>query len=228
MKILGIIPARCGSKGIPKKNIKILNGKPLIAYTIQQAQSSKLLSKTIISTDCEEIAKVGEDFGANVPFLRPHNLATDHSASLDYVIHALQYFQELGELYEAICILQPTSPFRPNGVIDDAIKKFISSDADTLISLRKVPNHYNPHWVFFEDEEKNLMVSTSDSQIIPRRQDLPNAFHRDGAIYLIKTETILNKSTLYGDELTGFEIESPELINIDSIDDWKRAEKYIK
>lgn len=227
MNILGIIPARGGSKGIPDKNIKFLNGKPLIAYTIEQAKSSKLLSKFIVSTDSTEITRISKKFGAEVPFLRPNNLAKHDSPSIGYVKHAISFFKDRGIFFDAVCILQPTSPFRPDGVIDRAIKKFQQNDIDTLISVREVPNHYNPHWVFFVDDNKYLKISTGNTELITRRQNLPQAFHRDGAIYIVRTSFLEVSNKLIGKRLIGYVINSPALINIDTEEDWNIAENII-
>ncbi len=227
MKILGIIPARGGSKGIPKKNIKELNGKPLIAYTISQAKQASLLDKVIVSTDSKEIAAKAIELGVEVPFIRPSAISNSLSPSIDYVRHALDFFRAKEIIYDSVCILQPTSPFRPKGVIDKAVKEFIEHDADTLVSVREVPSHYNPYWVFEKSENGDLMPVMQENVIINRRQDLPKAFHRDGAIYIVKSSVIIMEKTLYGKKFKGFEIESPALINIDNESDWKMAEKYI-
>ena len=227
MKILGIIPARGGSEGIPKKNIKLLAGKPLIAYTISQAKQASFLDKVIVSTDSEEIAAKAIELGAEVPFIRPSAISNSLSPSIDYVRHALDFFRVKETFYDAVCILQPTSPFRPKGVIDKAVKEFMEYDADTLVSVREVPSHYNPYWLFEKSENGDLMPMMQEKVIINRRQDLPKAFQRDGAIYIVKSSVIFMEKTLYGKKFKGLEIESPALINIDNESDWKMAEKYI-
>lgn len=223
MKILGIIPARGGSKGVVGKNIRMLGDLPLIAYSINQANKSKLLKKAIISTDSEEIINISRAFNAEVPFKRPDNLALDNTSSIDVVQHAIHFFEGKGEFYDAICLLQPTYPFRVKGFIDNAIKKFINSDLDALVSVLKVPHEFNPHWVFEVKVEGILQISTGESQIIKRRQDLPDAYIRDGAVYITKTEHIKN-GTFYGNKL-GYIESNPEFyVNIDTIEDWKHAE----
>ena len=226
MKILGIIPARGGSKGIVGKNIKILNGKPLIGYTIEQAQKSKLLNKFIVSTDEQEIANVAINFHAEVPFLRPKEISDSKSTSLELIIHVINFFENKGEFFDSICLLQPTSPFRPENTIDLAIKTFIDSDKDSLISIREVPSHYNPYWTFFDDG--GCLVKSIPGKIITRRQDLPLAFHRDGAIYISKVEYIKKNQSILSEDVVGFKIDSPQLINIDNLDDWEVAEKFIR
>ena len=188
MRILAIIPARGGSKGVPKKNSKLLGGKPLIAYTIQAAQNSKLITDIIVSTDSDEIIKIVQDYGLEVPFKRPANLATDESPTILTIIHALEYFKSRGIQYDAVCLLQVTNPFRTNEFIDKSIEKFKNSNTDSLVSVLKVPHEFNPHWVFEKKEDGNLKISTGESKIISRRQDLPTAYFRDGSIYITKTE----------------------------------------
>lgn len=227
MKILGIIPARSGSKGIPGKNIKLLGDKPLIAHTIIPALSSTLLDKLIISTDSREIANIAKQYGAEVPFIRPKELAKDDTPSIEVVKHALNYFANQGINYDAVCLLQPTTPIRPASFIDMAVKKFILSEADSLVSVREVPHEYNPHWVFKENENGFLYISTGDKKIIPRRQELPKAFFRDGSIYLATNKTIYNKNSLLGEQLA-YILTPDEIpyINLDTHNDWEKAEKF--
>jgi len=225
-KILALIPARGGSKGVPGKNIKPLAGKPLIAYTIEQIQNSTLIDRAILSTDDERIAKVAREYGLEVPFMRPAELAQDTSGSLEVVRHALDFLEAQGERYDAVCLLQVTSPYRPAGVIDEAIRIFAKEHPDSLVSVRRVPDEFNPHWTFELEENSRLKIATGEKKIIPRRQDLPPAYHRDGAIYITSVETIRTKDSLLGDDIVAFPIESPELINIDTMEDWKRAERF--
>jgi CMP-N,N'-diacetyllegionaminic acid synthase len=227
LRVLGIIPARGGSKGIPGKNIKPLGGKPVIKYTIESAQESKLLTEIFVSTDDPEIAEVAENSGIKVPFLRPSKFALDNSPSIDVIIHALNELDKLGKQYDAVCLLQPTSPFREFGFIDKCIEKFEKSSADSLISVLQVPHQFNPHWIFEENEFGSLSISTGENQIIPRRQELPKAYYRDGSVYLTKVEIIRNeRKLLYGNIQF---VESNELYycNLDTMEDWNLAEQRV-
>jgi N-acylneuraminate cytidylyltransferase len=226
MEILAIIPARGGSKGIPGKNVKLLNGKPLIAYTIEKALQSKLLTKVIVSTDDDAIIKMAMEYGADVPFKRPAELASDEAASISVVLHAVEYFEKKGESFDAICLLQPTSPFRGKGFIDEAISKFIDIKTDALISVLPVPHELNPHWVFEPDQNGNLRIATGEKEIIKRRQDLPKAVFRDGFIYLTKT-SVIKKGSLYGKTLSSIESDPDFYINIDTMQDWLKAEEKL-
>ena len=227
MRILGIIPARGGSKGIPGKNIKDLGGKPLLAYTIQTALESNLLSRCILSSDSGEIIRTGKDLGIEVPFIRPAEFSKDETPSIEVVKHALAYFAKAGEHFEAVCLLQPTTPFRTKGLIDKAIGKFESGKYDSLLSVREVPHEFNPHWVF-EEKDGKLQISTGEKNIITRRQELPKAYHRDGAIYLTRTEVVLNENSLYGEKIGFIENPGKDYVNLDTETDWQKAEQILK
>ncbi|WP_144605194.1 acylneuraminate cytidylyltransferase family protein [Algoriphagus algorifonticola] len=224
MKILGLIPARGGSKGIPGKNIKALGGKPLLAYTYDSAKQSKLLSKVILSSDDSDIIAVANQIGLEVPFTRPENLANDQSPTLPVIAHALRFFEEKGEKFDAVCLLQTTYPFRRKGLIDDAIKEFIRTDAEALVSVLPVPHEFNPHWVFEPGLNGFLEIATGEKQIIPRRQDLPTSFFRDGAIYITKSEVILSKNSILSEKLAYIVGDESRYVNLDTFDDWKKAE----
>jgi len=226
MKILGLIPARGGSKGVPGKNIKILGDKPLIAYTIESAQQAEGLKMTIVSTDAQDIFEIASNFGLTPPFLRPENLALDATSSLQVVQHAIAFFESQNVFFDAVCLLQPTNPFRETGFIDQAIAKFIDSAADSLVSVLPIPHEFNPHWAFEENEKGLLKIATGEAQIISRRQDLPKAFFRDGSVYITKTEVIKNGS-LYGNS-TAYLERNPEFhVNIDTLADWEKAEALL-
>jgi len=227
MKVLGIIPARGGSKGIPQKNSKLLSGKPLIGYTIEAAIQSKYLDTVLLSSDDSKLIEIAKSYGLDVPFVRPAHLATDTSPTLDTVLHALNYLQLQGEYYDAVCLLQPTNPLRTSAFIDQAIETFTSSGADALISVLEVPHEYNPHWTFTENEKGLLRISTGDTSVISRRQDLPKAYYRDGSIYITKTSVLLEQKSLYGKSVSYLKADPERHVNIDTLDDWERAEQLL-
>lgn len=227
MRILGIIPARGGSKGIPKKNIKMLCGKPLLQYTIDAANNATKLTKVILSSDDEAIMAIAKDFDIEVPFTRPHDLAQDDTPTLAVIQHALRFYMARGIHFDAVCLLQVTSPFKTGTFIDVAIQKFITSDCDALISVQEIPEEYNPHWAFKENETGNLELFTGASQIIARRQDLPKTYHRDGLIYITKTQVLLKKNSLYGSKLAYIKSPGTYTINIDTMADWEQAEAFL-
>ncbi|RXR21862.1 acylneuraminate cytidylyltransferase family protein [Flavobacterium stagni] len=227
MNILALIPARSGSKGVPGKNTKLLGGKPLLAYTIEQALEVSLFSKVILSTDCEQIAAVGKEWGAEIPFIRPASLATDSASSIGVVQHALDFYKEKGETFDAVCLLQPTTPFRAPHLISECIQKMKTENWDAVVSMLPVPHEFNPHWVFESDEKGALHIATGEKEIIKRRQELPNAYFRDGAVYLTRTEW-LEKGSFFGEKL-GFVLSNPTtFVNIDTLSDWDKAEQLIQ
>lgn len=160
MKVLAIIPARGGSKGIPRKNIKLLGKMPLIEYTINAARASVALTEIVVSTEDAEIAIAAEVCGCKPPFIRPTELSQDDTASIAVVQHAIDFFERQAIFFDAVCLLQPTTPFRAEGFIDKAILAFATSGADSLISVLPIPHEYNPHWAFEEDQNGLLKVAT--------------------------------------------------------------------
>src|SRR5258708_4137057 len=168
--VLGIVPARGGSKGIVRKNIRVLDGKPLLAYTASAARQSVCLSRVLLSTDDPEIAEVGRAAGLDVPFLRPAELALDSTPMIDVVLHAIRWAQDGGERYDAICLLQPTSPLRSAKTIDLCMARLWERDVDCVVSVRPVPAEYNPHWVYFETADGLLKPCVGGGEPIPSRQ----------------------------------------------------------
>lgn len=228
MIILGIIPARGGSKGIPRKNIKPLCGKPLIAYTVESAISSGIFHRIILTTDSEEIASVGKQFGAEVPFLRPPELAEDNTPTLPVILHTLKWLKEKeGFVPDHTVILQPTTPLRQGFHLKEAIDLLIKSEADSVVSVSEVPGHYNPHWQFKLDLKNRLKIFTGESlqNIVKRRQDLLKTYTRNGAIYAFKTKLLFEATpSFYGNDVCAYIMEGKYSVNIDSMEDFKMAE----
>lgn len=227
-RVLGLVPARGGSKGVPGKNTKLLCGKPLLEYTAESALKARSLSRLILSTDDLEIADIGKCCGLDVPFLRPAELATDDTPMLPVVQHAVAWMEEHGESFDAICLLQPTNPLRRAEHIDGCIELLEQSGADAVVTVLPVPAEYNPHWVYFRKETGNLILCTGESTPIPRRQDLPVAFHREGSVYVTRRDVVMKGGSLYGKDLVGYELQSHEHVNIDSMDDWQRASEMVQ
>ncbi len=227
MRILGIILARGGSKGVPGKNIRLLGDKPLLSHSAQVALRCGGLSKSILSSDDPAIIAVGKEAGLEVPFTRPAELALDHTPTVAVITHAVEFMESVGERFDAVCLLQPTSPFRTVEFLDAAIAKFIDAGTDSLVSVRRVPHEYNPHWVFEASADGTLKISTGEVNIIPRRQDLPEAYHRDGSIYLSRVSAI-KRGTLYGDSIGYLESPRELYVNIDTEEDWQKAEQIFK
>ncbi|MGB5697058.1 MAG: acylneuraminate cytidylyltransferase family protein [Polyangiales bacterium] len=228
MRVLGLIPARGGSKGVPRKNVRMLGGKPLIGHTIDAARSATRIDRIVVSTEDEEIATISKSLGAEVPFLRPASLATDDSPMLPVILHALQAIIADGWRPDAVCLLQPTFPFRRPREIDGCIEALANRQADCVISVHRVPTHFNPHWVYFEQPDGSLRLATGEREPLPRRQDLPSAFHRSGAMYVSRASVITEAGSLYGNRVIGYETPTDSSCNIDTIEDWDRAEALIE
>ena len=228
MTIMAVIPARGGSKGVPRKNIKHLGGKPLIKYSIDSAIDCGKFACIVVSTDDAEIAKISNSDKVDVPGLRPKYLASDSSPTIDTIIYTIGIYEKLGKAFDAVCILQPTCPFRQVRDMQRAIEKFELCGADSLITVSPVPSEFNPHWVFKLDETGNyLKIATGDKEIITRRQLLPKAYYRNGSMYLVKTDTLVTKRSLYGESVAFYEDNHNLHVNIDTMDDWQKAEAII-
>lgn len=227
MQVLGLITARGGSKGVPRKNIRILNGKPLLQYTAEAALSASHLSRIILSTDDEEIAEVGRRCGLEVPFLRPAELARDDTPSLPVVQHAVRWLEAQGSCFDAVCLLQPTAPLRRAEDIDACIQLLEKSGADSVVTILPVPPEHNPHWVYFKDRAGLLHISTGEAAPIPRRQELPPAFQREGSVYVTRRDVLMEEDSLYGRRLVGHLLTEQQRVDINCPEDWTRAEHLI-
>jgi CMP-N,N'-diacetyllegionaminic acid synthase len=228
MKTLGVITARGGSKGIPRKNIRFLCGKPLLQYTAEAALSAKLLDRVILTTDDEEIAAIGRACNLEVPFLRPVELARDDTPTLPVIQHAVHSIEAGADRYDAICILQPTNPLRRAEDIDACIQLLERGSLDSVISVLPVPHEYNPHWVYFQSVDGQLELSTGESAPIARRQDLPPAFHRDGSVYVTRRDVLMEGNSLYGAQTAGYPMDAHRHVNLDGPKDWERAESLLE
>lgn len=226
--VLGIVPARGGSKGILRKNVRILDGKPLLAYTASAARQSARLSSVLLSTDDPEIAEIGKAVGLDVPFLRPAELALDSTPMIEVVLHAIRWAQSRGEPYDAVCLLQPTSPLRSAGTIDRCISRLWEGEVDCVVSVRPVPPEYNPHWVYFETPEGLLRPSIGGTEPIPSRQLLPSAFHRDGSVFAAKTQSVLAHESLYGERTVGVLSPEDEACDLDTEEQWELLERKLQ
>lgn len=222
--ILGVITARGGSKGIPGKNIKPIGGKPLIAYTIDVAKKSNLITHLIVSTDDEEIASVAKKYGAEVPFMRPKELAQDKTPHLPVMQHATEFMEKkLGITFDYLVILQPTSPFRIAEDLDGTIQKLIDEKADSAVSLVQVANDEHPVKAKKLEGDKVLAYCMEEPEGI-RRQDLPPAYRRSGAVYAMRRDLIMKDNKLYGSHIVGFVVPSERSIDIDELIDLIKAE----
>jgi len=214
LNIIAIIPARGGSKGIPRKNIRLLRGKPLISYTIESALNSKLVDKVVVSTEDTEIAEISERCGAEV-IKRPEELARDDSPTIDAILHVINWFEERNEHFDVVVLLEPTSPLRKENDIDNAIRLFISSinQADSLVSLGEVQLE-NPY-IMKKVENGIVKPLIETGKKFPQRQQLSKAYFPYGVIYLSKVDTLKKYKTFYQEQTIPYFIERWQNYEID-------------
>lgn len=226
MDILGLIPARAGSERIKNKNIKLLNNKPLVTYTIECALQSKLLTKVVVSTDSEEIARIAKSLGAEVPFTRPKNLATSSSTELEFHQHALTELHKLSSFRPDLIVnLYPTSPFRKPSSIDTAINYLIDNPSyDSLRSVTKCTEHPYKMWVQKNKQIIPFVKSESNQSHTLSYQLLPKVFIQNACIYISRYETIVEKKSTIGNMVLGFEMDPIEAIDINTELDFMLAE----
>jgi N-acylneuraminate cytidylyltransferase len=225
MKILVIIPARGGSKGIPHKNIKPLNGKPLIYYTIDEAREIVDDDDICISTDDPEIINCVENYGLHVPFVRPEELATDTAGTYEVLLHALNFYEKQGRHYDVVLLLQNTSPFRKIEQIMEALKLY-TPDVDMVVSVKECAA--NPYYcVFEEDNNGYLHVCKGDGNIF-RRQDAPKVYEYNGAIYIINTEKLKTTHMHKMQKRVKYVMDDKSSFDLDTMADWNIAELIIK
>ncbi len=222
-KILAIIPARGGSKGIPRKNVKPLCGKPMINYTIEAAKECRYIDKVIVSTDDEEIADISMRAGAIVPFNRPEELATDDAKTIDVVLHAIEFYEQKAEHYDIIMVLQPTSPLRTSEDIKRAVEYFIRKGGKSLVSVSEVTEH---PILMRQFGEKNKLVNLLDESSTVKRQDMKRYYRVNGAIY-INSVNDLNENTSLNDNEMGYVLPKDHSVDIDEPEDVVLAEYYL-
>tara|TARA_B100002051_G_C16587264_1_gene560848 strand:+ start:200 stop:904 length:705 start_codon:yes stop_codon:yes gene_type:complete len=225
-KILAVIPARGGSKGIPKKNIKKLNDKPLIAFTIEQSLNCPIIDKTIVSTDSDEIAEISKSYGAEVPFIRPSEISQDSTPDLPVFEHVLNFFSSNDFFNPDLLInLRPTSPIRKNNIIERAVNKMVAKGYDSVRSVSPVKNH--PYWMVKIDNGRVKPFLRDKSPInYPQRQLLPELFYFNGNVDVVSSKN-LTEGILFGDNMGIISIDSSDCVDIDSQADFKLAEYMI-
>ncbi len=224
MNVLIVIPARGGSKGIPYKNIKPLNGKPLIFYSIDVARQFTSDENICVTTDDDKIIEVVANYGLKVPFKRPDYLATDHCGSNEVIQHAYQFYEQQGIHYDAILLLQPTSPFRKVGFLKEAVELYDESiDMVTSVKLSSC----NPYYDGFEENEEGLLSISKGDGTIERRQDAPSVWQQNGSIYVINPKSLMEKGMSHFTKIRKFAMTELYSVDIDNPFDWKVAELII-
>lgn len=227
MNILGLIPARGGSKRIPNKNIKLLGGIPLIAWTIKTSIASNACSRIVVSTDDEKIASIAQEFGATVPGLRPPELATDESTSVEVALYELSRHEEAYGPVDGLLLLQPTSPFRTAENITRAVALYeVTGGRNAVVSVSKAPVH--PAWCFRLTDPGRLKPYLAGTDQSKRSQDLETAYTLNGSIYLISPSQLRNGKNFLPTTVVPFVISSiEEALDIDTEDDWIMAEFFL-
>lgn len=224
-KILAIIPARGGSKRLPRKNIMPLFDKPLIAWSIEAAKKSKYIDNVIVSSDSEEILEVARAFEANTPFVRPKELAADDTRSIDVVIHALNFYE--GDKYDCVILLQPTSPLRDEQDIDRAIEYFFIKNATSVIGVCEV--EHSPLWSNTLDESMSMDNFLDDRYNNSRSQDLPTYYRINGAFYMSKVSSVLKNETFFTKkDIYAYQMSQEHSVDIDTFFDFITAESILK
>lgn len=224
MEVLVVIPARGGSKGIPYKNIKPLNGKPLICYSIDVARQFTTDENICVTTDDEKIIKVVENYGLKVPFKRPGYLATDTCGSNEVIQHAWQFYADRGKRYDAVLLLQPTSPFRKVEFLKEAAALYDDSiDMVTSVKLSSC----NPYYDGFEENAEGLLTISKGDGTIERRQDAPNVWQQNGSIYVINAQSLMGKGLAHFTRIRKYAMPELYSVDIDNPFDWKVAELVI-
>jgi N-acylneuraminate cytidylyltransferase/CMP-N,N'-diacetyllegionaminic acid synthase len=219
MKVLGLIPARGGSKGIPKKNIRNIAGKPLISWTIETALASNV-SSVVVSTDDLEIADLAKEHGADVPFIRPRELSLDDTPGISVAKHAI----DLLPGYDALILLQPTSPLRSSEDINNCLRKKEIHQAPSVVSVVECRNH--PHWAYSMTESERLLPFEAKAAV--RRQNLPPAFSLNGAIYLAGYDQLRNSQSFIDKNTVAYLMPNERSVDIDDYFDWRIAEMLLK
>jgi len=226
MQLLYIIPARGGSKGLPGKNIKELAGKPMIAYSILAALHSKYKGKVVVSTDDLKIAELSKQHGAEVPFMRPSELATDNASTVDAIIHAIEYYKKQTVYFDLIVLLQPTSPLRTCVDIDNAIDLLIQKKASAIVSVCE--NEHHPLWSNSLPEDGSMKDFMREEAKGKNRQQLPKNYRLNGAVYVSKTEDLIKHKGFIHEGTYAYIMPANRSIDIDHEIDFKLAELLIK
>jgi len=225
-KVLGLVIARGGSKGLPGKNLKYLGGMPLVAHAISAGVHSRYIDDVIISTEDKTIAETAETYGCEVPFIRPVELASDSAKSIDVVIHALSELKKSGREYDIFVLLQPTTPFRKSDDIDSCLEMMIEKNADSVVSVTVAEHH--PMWMNTLPDDLSMKDFIRPEAENKNRQDLPVHYRINGGIYAVKPDMVLETGRLYSDRSYAYIMSSISSIDIDSELDFETAELILK
>lgn len=223
-RVIALIPARGGSKGIKNKNIVDLCGKPLIAYTIEATKNSEYIDDIILTTDSEKIAEIGRIYGVEVPFIRPSEFATDTSRTIDAVLHSIRFLESIGRFYDTLVLLQPTEPLRTSKDIDEALEKYVESGYNSIVSVSEVSDH---PFLIRKISKNDELIHLLEQNSTVRRQDMPIYYRINGCIYINEISEI-NCNTSFNDNKCPFVMQTNHSVDIDEEVDLVIAEYYIR
>ena len=225
-RVLAIVPARGGSKGVPGKNIRTLAGRTLLDYTALAARHSGVIDRIVLSTDSAEIADAGKRAGLEVPFMRPSALAQDDTPMLPVIQHALEALAADGWTTDVIVLLQPTSPLRRPSHVRDAVNTLLQENADSVVTVVELPRHLSPDYVM-RIEDGVLRPFLAEGASVTRRQDARPAYSRDGTVYACWRTTIEKWGNIYGERCQPLILDAADSLSIDSPADWAEAERRL-
>tara|TARA_B100000900_G_scaffold97411_1_gene80460 strand:- start:14768 stop:15472 length:705 start_codon:yes stop_codon:yes gene_type:complete len=226
-KILAIIPARSGSKGIKNKNIKKIINKPLIYWTIKEAKKSRSISKLIVSTNSKKIKNIALKYNVSVPFLRPEKISNDNSSDYELIIHAINFYKKKNIFFDYVLLLQPTSPLRTSEDIDKLVKYAMTNNLKTLVSFAKVKSEH-PNFLFKVKNGKILRYSKQKKSIDTIRQKVKDLYYPEGSIFFSKVRTYLKYKSFYNKETKLYLLPKWKSFEIDDIEDLKFVEQLLK
>ena len=225
-KILCVVPARGGSKGLPGKNIKMLIDKPLIAWSIEQGLGSKYVNEVIVSTDSEEVAEIAKNYGARVPFLRPDFLAQDDSSTADVLVHMINELEKIGETFDYILLLEPTSPLREVNDIDKAFEQLLSiPQAKSIVGISKVESQH-PSFTVSLQNENNFIQSKNNFKVL-RRQEIEELYFYEGSLYISEIKSYREKKNFYHKDTLGYIMPKWKSLEIDDEVDFIMTEALL-
>lgn len=226
--LIAIIPARCGSKGLPNKNIKNLNGKPLMSWSIETALKCNYIDEVMVSTDSEEYAKIARRFGANVPFIRPDKYASDTASRKDLIQHTIDFYKKKGRQFDYIVFLEPTSPLRVLDDLNKSIEKLLNdkNGAESIVGICKLENTHPEFLVELDNGFLDFSYSKQPSKIL-RRQDINTLYFYEGSLYISETNAYLEKE-FYHSKTLGYIVPRWKSLEIDEIEDFVMIESIMK
>lgn len=228
MRVLGLIPARGGSKEIPQKNERMLGGRPVLQYTAQAALEAERLARVVLSTDSRTIADLGVQIGVEVPFMRPAELAQDETPMIPVVQHAIETLESAGDSFDAVCLLQPSNPFRSSEDIDGAVGLMEQTGASSVLSLVDVGDNHPARMKYVSAEGLVVNPPFAEESEGQLRQTLPKVYLREGSIYLARRDLVMEQNTLQGPDCRAWIVSAERALKLDTLLDWRIAESLLE